>query len=115
MGSWKPQPSVAMTLVDSRPLAVCLVRAADDLFFNWTTTGWEAPFAAAAHCKPLTRMEPAASLFTNVQSIDLGEILIERSDVAALLLSVDASGNPIAVVDCWTLPSPTPNPVYGGW
>jgi hypothetical protein len=113
--SWKPQPQVAITLNDVRTLAVCLVRPADDLFYNWTSTGWETPFVAAAHLKPLQTMEAAPSLFSGVRYLDLGHILLDRSDVAALLLSTDASGNPIAVVDCWTLPSPTPNPVIGGF
>jgi hypothetical protein len=104
-----------MTLNDTRSLAVCLVRPMDDLFYNWTTTGWETPFAAAAHLKPLQSMEAAPSLFANVRYLDIGGMLLQRSDASALLLSIDATGNPIEVVDCWTLPTPTPNPVTGGF
>src|SRR6478672_793870 len=96
--SWKPQPQVAITLNDARTLAVCLVRPADDLFYNWTTTGWEVPFAPAAHLKPLQTMEPVPSLFSGVRYLDIGATLLQRSDTAALLVAIDASGNPIAVV-----------------
>src|SRR5262245_59761617 len=112
---WKPQPQVAITLNDVRPLAVCLVRAADDLFDNWTTTGWEPPFVASTHLKLLPAMEAPPSLFAGVRYLDLGHVFLDRSDVAALLISTDGLGNAVAVVDCWTLPAPTPNPVMGGF
>ena len=41
--------------------------------------------------------------------------MIERSDVAAVVLTVDNTGNPITAVDVWTLPYPVPDPTRGGW
>ena len=113
--SWKPQPACGLVLADSRALAVCLVRPNADQFYNWTTGGWEFPFAASAHLRALQAMESPPSLFSTVKFLDLGAMLVTRQDCAVLLVTVDASGNPIAVVDCWTLPSPTPSSCAGGW
>ena len=113
--SWMPQPACGLVLADARALAVCLVRPYADQFYNWTTGGWEFPFAASAHLKALQAMEPPPSLFSTVKFLDLGPMLVTREDCAALLVTVDGSGKPIAVVDCWTLPSPTPNSCVGGW
>jgi hypothetical protein len=112
---WTCQPACNLVLVDPRALAVCVVRPSADQFYNWVTGGWESPFVAAQHLKVLQAMEGPSSLFATVKYVDLGPMLVTRQDSAALLVTVDGSGNPIAVVDCWTLPTPTPNPCTGGW
>jgi hypothetical protein len=103
-----------VTVNDSRKLAACIVRPLDNLYYNWTTDGWESVFVTASHLKTLTPMQPSG-LFSTVQTVDIGDTLVEQTDAALLLVSVDGTGAPIAVVDCWTLPSPTPPPVVGGF
>jgi hypothetical protein len=103
-----------ITMVDPRNLAVAVVTAGNDKFYNWTTYAFEQPFNAAAHLKPLAPMETSA-LFSQVLTADLGTILLQRTDASLVILTVDSSGNPLAVVDCWTLPNPRPDPGLGGW
>jgi hypothetical protein len=112
---WTRQPECSLVLAGPRALAVCVVRPRADQFYNWMTGGWESPFSASKHLKPLQAMEGPSSLFARVKYLDLGPMLVTRQDSAALLVTVDGSGNPLAVVDCWTLPTPTPNPCTGGW
>ena len=112
---WTPQPQCGLALVDPRPLAVCLVRPYADQFYNWASGGWEFPFSPANHLKVLAAMEGPSSLFAAVKFLDVGPLLVTRQDCAVLLVTVDGSGNPLAVVDCWTLPSPTPHPCAGNW
>jgi hypothetical protein len=46
---------------------------------------------------------------------DLTDMMLQRSDVAAIILMVDITGAPIAAVDVWTLPYPVSDPTRGGW
>jgi hypothetical protein len=107
---WTCQPASRLVLAGPRALAVCVVRPRADQFYNWVTGGWESPFVAAQHLKVLQAMEGPPSLFATVKSLELGPMLVTRQDCAALLVTVDSSGNPIAVADCRTLPTPTPDP-----
>jgi hypothetical protein len=104
-----------ITLADTRTLAVAIVQPAADKFYNYGTGGWEQPFNAANHLRPLAPLEAAPSLFSGIITADLSNIMIERSDVAAVVMTVDNTGAPIAAVDVWTLPYPVPDPVRGGW
>ena len=113
--SWTPQPECGLVLVDPRALAVCLVCPYADQFYNWATGGWEFPFAAAAHLKPLQAMEGPPSLFAPVQFLDVGPLPVRCPDCALLLVTIDGSGSPIAVVDCRTQPSPPPPGCAGSW
>jgi hypothetical protein len=106
---------VRITISDTRKLAVCVIQPAADRFYNWTTTGWENPFNAANHLIPFAPVEATPSVFAGVQSVDVGMILVERQDVAAVVMTVDNSNNPIAAVDVWTLPYPVGHPAAGGW
>jgi hypothetical protein len=104
-----------ITFADSRTLAIALTLPAADKFYNYTTGGWEQPFNPANHLKPITPLEASPSLFANVVTVDVGEVMIQRSDVAAVIMTVDSTGAPIAAVDVWTLPNPIPDPTHGGW
>jgi hypothetical protein len=104
-----------VTVNDSRLLAVCVIQPAADKFYNWITQGWDQTFKAAAHLQPLTPLEKSPSLFATVLSVDLGTIMLDRTDVAAIVMTVDSTGAPLAAIDVWTLPFPTPSPVAGGW
>jgi len=106
---------VRITIADTRKLAVCVIQPAADKFYNWTTTGWEQPFNPATHLVPFVALEATPSVFAGVESVDLGTVLVERTDVAAVVLTLDGSGNPIAVVDVWTLPYPVAQGAAGGW
>src|SRR5262249_55559231 len=64
----KGQRTMLITLNDPRSLGVVVCRAADQLFFNWTTQNWEPSFDATQHLVQLTRMASAPSLFGTVQS-----------------------------------------------
>ncbi len=104
-----------ITMADTRTLAVAIIQPAADKFYNYTTGGWEQPFNAANHLKALTPLEASPSVFAGILTADISGVMVERTDVAAVVMTVDNSGNPIATVDVWTLPSPTPNPTCGGW
>jgi hypothetical protein len=104
-----------ITMADTRTLAVAIIQPANDKFYNYTTGGWEQPFNAANHLKPLTPLEASPSVFAGILTADVSGIMVERSDVAAVVLTVDPTGNPIAAVDVWTLPYPVPDPTRGGW
>jgi hypothetical protein len=104
-----------ITMADTRTLAVAVIQPAADKFYNYTTGGWEQPFNAANHLKPLTPLEASPSIFSGVLTADISGVMVERTDVAAVVITVDNSGNPIATVDVWTLPYPTSNPTCGGW
>jgi hypothetical protein len=104
-----------ITFNDSRSLGVCVVQPATDKFYNWITQGWDQPFKATAHLLPLAPLEKSPSLFATVLSVDLGTIMLDRTDVVAVVMTVDTSGAPLAAVDVWTLPYSTPPAVAGGW
>jgi hypothetical protein len=104
-----------ITLNDPRLLGVVVCRAADHLFYNWQMQGWESPFDATKHLMQFTRVEAATGLFGTVQCADIGMVLLNRSDCAALIMTLDGQGQPEAVTDCWTLPCPVPFPVMGGF
>jgi hypothetical protein len=103
-----------ITLNDTRNLAVAIVRLGDGKYHDWSNEGWTAPFNPA-HLRPLVRLEPAPGLWSTVQSVDIGTVLLDRTDAAAVLVAVDGAGAPIAVADIWTLPSPVPSPCSGGF
>lgn len=107
--------TVAITLSDARSLAVCLVQPLAPKFFNWATEGWEPAFNPAAHLRLFRPMIAGNPLFGTVQTVDAGAQLLTRPGVAALILTVDKGNQPIDVVDVWTMPSPTPNPVVGNF
>ena len=104
-----------ITLADTRTLAVALTLPAADKFYNYKTGGWEQPFDPTKHLQPLVPLEASPSLFAGVQSADLDDVMLQRSDVAAVLMTVDNTGTPITTVDVWTLPYPMPDPTRGGW
>jgi hypothetical protein len=104
-----------ITIADTRSLAVAVSQPATDCWYNWTTYALETPFLASAHLKPLAPLEAAPSIFAGVLTVDVGSVLLERTDVVPVLITVDAAGTPIAPVDVWTLPSPTANPGFGGY
>jgi hypothetical protein len=104
-----------ITMADTRTLAVAVIQPAADKFYNYTTGGWEQPFNAANHLKPLTPLEASPSVFSGILTADVSGIMVERTDVAAVVLTVDPSGNPIATIDVWTLPYPVADPTRGGW
>jgi len=106
---------VRITLNDSRQLAVCVIMPAADKFYNWSTTGWEQPFLAKSHLLPLTPMEGIGSPFSTIVGADLGMVMVERTDVVAVVMTVDGTGAPIAVVDVWQAPYPVQYPTRGGW
>jgi hypothetical protein len=104
-----------ITIVDTRSLGVAIQRS-DAKYWNPTTTGWETPFDAFKHVIPFTVVDPSNPLFASTIAADIGSVLLERQDCAALILQVDRkTGAPTAVVDVWTLPSPVPNPTVGGF
>ncbi len=104
-----------ITMADTRTLAVAIIQPAADKFYNYTTGGWEQPFNPANHLKPLTPLEASPSIFSGILTADVSGIMVERADVAAVVLTVDTNGNPIATVDVWTLPYPVADPTRGGW
>jgi hypothetical protein len=104
-------PIAGLTICDVRTLSVAIVRPFDNLFYNWTTSGWENPFVPANHLKPLASMQPAPSPFSVVKSLDLGEVFLDRNDVAALVMLADGS----QVIDEYTLPAPARVPSIGGF
>lgn len=104
-----------ITMADTRTLAVAIIQPANDKFYNYTTGGWEQPFNASNHLKMLTPMEASPSIFSGILTVDVSGVMIERSDVAAVLMTVDVTGTPIATVDVWTLPYPVPDATRGGW
>jgi hypothetical protein len=104
-----------ITIADTRTLAVAIIQPAVDKFYNYTTGGWEQPFNAANHLKPLTPLEAAPSVFSGILTADVSGIMVERTDVAAVVMTVDPTGNPIATIDVWTLPYPVSDPTRGGW
>ena len=96
-----------ITLNDTRTLAVALVQAANDKFLNWSTGNWEAaPFIPANHAKALTPMEQPPSIFSAIQTVDIGGELLSRPDAEAVVFSVSGSGAAATYtpVDVWTLP-----------
>ena len=103
-----------ITIADTRTLAITIVQPAADKFYNYATGGWEQPFNPANHLRPLTPLEASPSLFSGIITADLGNIMIERSDVAAVIMTVDNTGVPIEAVDVWTLPCPVADPTRGG-
>jgi hypothetical protein len=104
-----------ITMADTRVLAVAITQPATDKFYNYVTGGWEQPFNPSAHLRPLTPLETAPSVFSGILTADISDVMIERTDVAAVVLTVDKTGNPIATVDVWTLPYPVADPTRGGW
>jgi hypothetical protein len=100
-----------ITLADTRNLAVALTLPAADKFYNYTTGGWEQPFDQKKHLRALAPLETSPSIFSGVLSADLDDVMLQRSDVAAVIITVDTSGAPIATVDVWTMPDPN----RGGW
>src|SRR5262245_4194773 len=104
-----------ITLADTRSLAVALTLPVADKFYNYNTGGWEQPFNATKHLRPLTPLEAPPSPFAGVVSADVTDIMLQRSDVAAIIMTLDITGAPIAAVDVWTLPYPIPDPARGGW
>lgn len=105
------------TVCDIRKLAVAAVQPGTGKFFNWATTGWEAPFAPANHLKPLAAIltgTPVVPVLAPFQTVDVGTVLLQ-SDVAMLAFTVDGAGAPIEGVDVGTLPFPVPYPVMGGF
>jgi len=104
-----------ITLADTRQLAVAIIQPAADKFYNYTTGGWEQPFNAANHLRALAPVEASPSLFAGVVSADLSDVMIQRNDVAAVIMTLDNGGAPLATVDVWTLPYPVPDPTRGGW
>jgi hypothetical protein len=104
-----------ITIADTRTLAVTVIQPAADKFYNYTTGGWEQPFNAANHLKPLTPLEASPSIFSGILTADVSGIMVERVDVAAVVVTVDPTGNPIATVDVWTLPYPVADATRGGW
>lgn len=104
-----------ITLADTRNLAVALTLPVADKFYNYTTGGWEQPFDPTKHLRPLAPLEPSPSLFAGVRTADLDDVMLQRNDVAAIILTVDSTGAPIATVDVWTLPYPIADPARGGW
>lgn len=104
-----------ITFADTRKLAIALTLPAADKFYNYTTGGWEQPFNPAAHLRPLAPLEASPSLFASVVTADVGDVMIQRNDVAAVIMTVDLAGAPLAAVDVWTLPSPVSDPTRGGW
>jgi hypothetical protein len=104
-----------ITMADTRTPAVAIIQPANVKFYNDTTGGWEQPFNAANHPKALTPLDAAPSVFSGILTADVSGVMVERSDVAAVVMTVDPSGNPIATIDVWTLPYPVADPTRGGW
>ena len=104
-----------ITMADTRVLAVAITQPANDKFYNFVTGGWEQPFNPATHLRPLKPLETAPSVFSGILTADVSDVMIERSDVAAVVMTVDNTGIPIAAVDVWTLPYPVADPTRGGW
>lgn len=104
-----------INVCDTRALAVAVSQPSTDKWYNWVTGGMETPFLATAHLKPLVPLEASPSIFAGVLTVDIGTILIERTDVMAVLVTVDGSGNAIGPVDVWTMPSPLASSVVGGF
>ena len=76
---------------------------------------FESPFQASSHLLLLKPLEPAPSAFAGALAADIGTVLLDRTDVAAVIVTVDGNGNVIAPVDVWTLPNPVANPCTGGF
>ena len=75
----------------------------------------EQPFDPKKHLRALAPLESSPSLFSGVLSADLDDVMLQRADVAAVIVTLDTTGAPVATVDVWTLPYPIPDPARGGW
>jgi hypothetical protein len=93
-------------------LAIC---GSDATYYNPQTMGWEKPFDPTKHLTAFTAFDAANPLMAGVQVADVGDVLTQRSDAFVLMFTLDQTGKPFAPVDVWTMPSPVPNPVFGGW
>jgi hypothetical protein len=103
-----------ITLINAAPLGVAVCLAAEQLFFNAQTGGWERPFDPTKHLSLCTRMDTAGNLLGPVQCVDLDDGALGQPESAVLLMTVDGMGQPVAVVDCWPPPPPMPWPATAG-
>lgn len=108
-----------VVLIDTRKLAITIVRntlnaagTLDSRYYNPDTQGWEHPFDPAKHLIPTVAMTDPG--FQNVLVADIGDVLHEHADAAALIVQ-PTDGAPVTTIDCWTLPSPAPAPAVGGF
>ena len=102
-----------ITLNDTRPLAVTIVDPANGHAYNPTSGAWE-PFDPTKH---LTRLAVVAGLppsFAGLQTVVGLDILLTRTDCVAVVLTVDAAGQPVSTVDVYPSPAPFAYPTFGG-
>ncbi len=98
-----------ITSCDPRTLAVAIATpklAPKPLYYNWLTYAFEQPFDPTKHLKPMAQLEPPPSLMATFVTVDIGEIALERQDVAILVFTVGADGKPLEGVDTGELPYP---------
>src|SRR5262245_59626889 len=106
-----------ITLVDARHLGVVIVRQPGyNQFWNPQTTGWDHLFDPTHHEIAFGPLVVGPPLFAPAQTAAIGRVLLDGPGAAALIMTIDPpTAAPLAVVDCWTLPSPMPYPAAGGF
>ena len=110
-GGWRRH--VIITSIDTRTLGVVIMQPVFGTFWNIATQVLETPFVAANHLHTFTQTPGQSGALTACKYCDLGLSADNRSDLVAVLCTLDGTGAITDVIDQWAANSPATWPVIG--
>lgn len=105
--------SMNLTINDARNLSVFVVDPTTGACYNWKTGVFET-FNAAAHVVPIPVVPNLPDACNTLKNVMVQEVLAEVPNARAVIVTVDATGNPVTVVDVISSPFPVSYPTTGG-